>query len=209
MSTTSDAREEMPRISVDKLQDWERIKRSYTSAAYATLEARIASRSEADKRMLRGQLQRFIDRTFDKATMNLRINGRNFQDLNPEEQTGTDPFDEGLDRHIWSLSDQCLQWNGEIAKKRREKPSEARRLMKELIETQHEVDEQEAAEYDAIAMDVGELPPDLPDQTYENIEAVARETFAIAEELKQSASVQFERTGRLKEVTAEIKNLKP
>ena len=32
--------------------------------------------------------------------------------------------------------------------------------MKELIETQHEVDEQEAAEYDAIAMDVGELPPD-------------------------------------------------
>ena len=58
MSTTSDTREEMPRISVDKLQDWERIKRSYTSAAYATLEARIASRSEADKRMLRGQLQR-------------------------------------------------------------------------------------------------------------------------------------------------------
>ena len=82
--------------------------------------------------------------------------------------------------------------------------------MKELIETQHEVDEQEAAEYDAIAMDVGELPPDcasfslyllpllwrvclygrdtratVPDQTYENIEAVARETFAIAEELKQ------------------------
>ena len=58
LSTTSDTREEMPRISVDKLQDWERIKRSYTSAAYTTLEARIASRSEADKRMLRGQLQR-------------------------------------------------------------------------------------------------------------------------------------------------------
>lgn len=73
---------------------------------------------------------------------------------------GTDPFDEGLDRHIWSLSDQSLQWNGEIAKKRREQPTEVHRLMKELIETQKEVDEQEAEEYAAIVADVEELPPD-------------------------------------------------
>lgn len=58
MSASSDQREEMPRITVDKLRDWERIKKSYTNAAYANLESRIASRSEVDKRMLRTQLQR-------------------------------------------------------------------------------------------------------------------------------------------------------
>ena len=87
---------------------------------------------------------------------NLRINGRNFEELNAEEQGALhlcppassfaenqfhalgsiEPFDEGLDRHIWSLSDQSLQWDGEIARKRREKPVEVERLMRELVEAQ-------------------------------------------------------------------------
>ena len=71
-----------------------------------------------------------------------------------------DPFDEGLDRLIWSLSDQSLQWDGEIATRRREKPREVHRLMKELIETQHEVDEQEAAEYAEIVEDAQQALPD-------------------------------------------------
>lgn len=54
-----------------------------------------------------------------------------------------EPFDEGLDRHIWSLSDQSLQWDGEIARKRREKPVEVERLMRELVEAQKAVDEEE------------------------------------------------------------------
>lgn len=60
---------------------------------------------------------------------------------------GIDPFDEGLDRHIWSLSDQSLQWDGEIARKRREKPIEVERLMKELIEARGAVDEEEEEAY--------------------------------------------------------------
>lgn len=71
-----------------------------------------------------------------------------------------EPFDEGLDRHIWSLSDQSLQWDGEIAKKRREKPQEVHRLMKELLETQHAVDEQEAEEYAQVEEDVADIEPD-------------------------------------------------
>ena len=55
---TEEQREELRRISVDSLHDWERIKNSYTTAAYENLEARIAGRSEADKQKLRGQLQR-------------------------------------------------------------------------------------------------------------------------------------------------------
>lgn len=68
MSASSDQREEMPRITVDKLRDWERIKKSYTNAAYANLESRIASRSEVDKRMLRTQLQRV--RPFPSSIIN-------------------------------------------------------------------------------------------------------------------------------------------
>lgn len=111
---------------------------------------------------------------------NLRINGRSFEELNADEQStpslppsplpsslspaletdaprtdGIEPFDEGLDRHIWALADQRLQWDGEIARKRREKPAEVHRLLRELLATQRAADEQEAAEYAALALDAG------------------------------------------------------
>lgn len=118
---------------------------------------------------------------------------------------GIEPFDEGLDRHIWSLSDQRLQWDGEIARKRREKPREVHRLMKELLETHQAVDEMEREEYDAIELAEGEEEPDcelvcclcfseglmlnvVPDEIYENVEETARKTFAMVDELQQVCS---------------------
>lgn len=117
----TDTREEFPRISVDSLRDWERIKNGYTGAAHSLLESRLGGKSETERRMLRGQLQRvcclspsvllllcrvrlhvvmlraylltactqFIDRTFEKAKNNLRVNGRNFEDLDPDEQSAS------------------------------------------------------------------------------------------------------------------------
>lgn len=46
---------------------------------------------------------------------------------------GSETFDEGLDRRIWSLSEQCMQWDVDISKKRRERPLEVERLMKDLL----------------------------------------------------------------------------
>ncbi|PSS29855.1 hypothetical protein PHLCEN_2v2648 [Hermanssonia centrifuga] len=201
-------REELPRISVDSLHDWERIKASYTDAAMATFETRVASRSEADKKLLRKHLQKFIDRTFEMSTANLRINGRNFEDLNAEEQGGIEPFDEGLDRHIWSLSDQSLQWDGEIAKKRREKPREVHRLMKELLETQQVVDEAETEEYAQVVEGDDEIEADSTSsrnhpnnrngnpwqsvtEAYNEAENVSRKTYAVAEELQQVRQHSF------------------
>ena len=54
----TDTREEFPRISVDNLRDWERIRNDYTGAAHSILESRLGGKSETEKRMLRGQLQR-------------------------------------------------------------------------------------------------------------------------------------------------------
>jgi hypothetical protein len=46
----------------------------------------------------------------------------------------SEAFDEGLDRRIWSLSEQCLQWDVDIARKRRERPFEVESLMHEILQ---------------------------------------------------------------------------
>ena len=56
-----------------------------------------------------------------------------------------EPFDEGFDRHIWSLSDQSLRWDLQIAKERRTKPEEIEKQMRELLASQAELDAEEAA----------------------------------------------------------------
>lgn len=51
--------EGIPRISVDTLEDWYRIKESYTAAAMTALERRVAAtpRSTQDIEMLREHLK--------------------------------------------------------------------------------------------------------------------------------------------------------
>ena len=65
--------------------------------------------------------------------------------------TDTEPFDEGFDRHIWSLSDQSLRWDLQIAKERRSKPEEIEKQTKELLASQQELDAEEAAALEDVA----------------------------------------------------------
>lgn len=58
-------REDVPRISVDTLHDWERVKASYTDAAMSELEERMnggkeggGRRSEGEKEILRAHLRK-------------------------------------------------------------------------------------------------------------------------------------------------------
>lgn len=57
---------------------------------------------------------------------------------------GSEPFDEGFDRHIWALSDQSLNLDGEIAQYRREEPDRLLKVMQEVLDKQKAVDEKEA-----------------------------------------------------------------
>lgn len=64
-------REDVPRISVDTLHDWERIKTSYTDAAMGELEERLndpkEGRSEEEKEVLRAHMRKvrvFAEGTF-------------------------------------------------------------------------------------------------------------------------------------------------
>ena len=51
-------REDVPRISVDNLYDWERIKKSYEDAAYAQLDARTKGQPKEDRERLRAAMQK-------------------------------------------------------------------------------------------------------------------------------------------------------
>ena len=51
-------REELPRIAVDTLHDWQRVKASYTSAALTAFEKRTASRTPAKRDALRVHLHK-------------------------------------------------------------------------------------------------------------------------------------------------------
>lgn len=52
-----------------------------------------------------------------------------------------EPFDEALDRRIWSLSDQRLKWDREIASKRRTRPQEIEASLEDVLDQQQVLDE--------------------------------------------------------------------
>ncbi|KAI0328089.1 hypothetical protein GY45DRAFT_1326747 [Cubamyces sp. BRFM 1775] len=201
-------REDLPRISVETLDDWRRIKRNYTIAALTALDEQLSGSSSAeDREALLAHLHRFIDRTFEMARPNVRVNGQNLEDINEDEED-MEPFDEGFDRHIWSLSDQSLRWDLQIAKERRTKPEEIEKQMRELLASQAELDAEEAAAMAEVGEDNVQAEEDLPADMHQHIEDIASQTFAIVEELKQAVPVQLERSERVKTVAAEINALK-
>lgn len=51
-----------------------------------------------------------------------------------------EPFDEALDRRIWSLADTRLQWHKRIAETRRTIPTEIETTVSTLLERHRELD---------------------------------------------------------------------
>ncbi|TBU47001.1 hypothetical protein BD309DRAFT_952900 [Dichomitus squalens] len=201
-------REEIPRISVETLDDWRRIKRNYTIAALTALDEQLSGNDSAeDRQVLLAHLHRFIDKTFEMARRNVRVNGQNLEDLN-EDEVDTEPFDEGFDRHIWSLSDQSLRWDLQIARERRTRPEEIEKQMRDLLAAQKELDAEEAAALEDVQDEETMVQDDIPPDAYARIDEVASQTFALVEELKQAVPVQLERSERVKTVAEEIKSLK-
>lgn len=54
-----------------------------------------------------------------------------------------EPFDEALDRRIWSLADTRLQWHKRIAETRRELPISIEGTVVDLLEEQRVADAEE------------------------------------------------------------------
>jgi len=100
----------------------------------------------------------FIEDTFALAQPNLRVNGRNFEDLDDNEEGGRFPtvhqtasqslqemecFDEVLDREVWCLSDQRLKSDSGIADKRRDKPKQIESAFRDYLRSQEQLETEE------------------------------------------------------------------
>ncbi|KDR81421.1 hypothetical protein GALMADRAFT_89324 [Galerina marginata CBS 339.88] len=204
-----ESREDLPRVSVGSVHDWQKVRANFKDAATSQLQERIAASKtfsqETDAIM--AHLDQFIERTFSLAQPNLRINGTNFESLD-ENGRETDPFDETLDRRIWSLADTRLQWHKRIAETRRTVPTEIESTLSVLLERHRELD--------ATLLPVGSEEITEEDSTAEEdilrqqrIEQALQNTSALANELDQTVSRQQERGDRVKVIVMEVKSLKP
>jgi len=203
--TMDPQREDLPRISVDTIQRWQHIKAEYTNASIALLDAELGDKGEQDKDLCISHLRQHIDSVFAIAKPNLRVNGRNFEDLDGNDEE-IEPFDEALDRHIWSLSDQRLKWDREIARTRTEKPREVEIMLQDLFDRQREAGMEEMGD---VVHEKDQIKGDPFDERPPQIQLVFQKASALSEELNQSIPVQSERSKRVKAVAKEVKALKP
>ncbi|KAF9532370.1 hypothetical protein CPB83DRAFT_847735 [Crepidotus variabilis] len=200
-----EAREDIPRVSVDSVQDWKNIRARYREAAMESLQAQFAANKSLgrERDAMIAHLDEFIDKTFSFSQPNLRVNGQNFESFDSSGRE-MEPFDEALDRRIWSLASTRLQWHKRIAEVRRTIPKETQASVSKLYK-QHD------------AMDELQLPPhtvDLDDPQEEDVtqqeqlQDAIQKTAALVNELDQTITRQKERGERIRVVAKEVEILK-
>ncbi|KAH9056620.1 hypothetical protein EDB87DRAFT_1196592 [Lactarius vividus] len=202
-----ESREEIPRISIDSLRDWHKMKSNFGNAVLELFDQGVRQNGlESERASFLPYLQQFINTTFEKAEPNVRINGKNFEEVKDGDDE-VEPFDEALDRETWSLYNEHLQWDLELATKRRRRPQEVADLLENLFKAQEaamgELDEPAEEEED-------HLDPSLLDET---MLAETGDTFSnvvgLSEGLSQTVKTQRDRVGRLKEAEEEVNAIKP
>ncbi|KAJ6508968.1 hypothetical protein C8R45DRAFT_969446 [Mycena sanguinolenta] len=197
--------DELPRISLPNMRVWLRIKADFAREIRNKVDeyAKHRNLSARRKEEMLQQSQQYVDQWSTIAQANIRINGRDFDSLQPHEQDA-EPFDEALDRKIWALAGSRLEWHRKIALERRNKPLSLEHTLQELVKEHETLD----ADWD---MEEASLPDvDDDDGLQVNVDdAVMGQIFAVTGELTQSLPTQRERSERSREVEAEFKALKP
>lgn len=196
-----DAREDLPKVSIETEQDWKRIQSNLSEALSVRLDKELESRGQpGDKEALSPHIEQFLETLFDIARPNLRINGRTTEE--PSQDDDVEPFDEALDRYIWSLSDQRLKWDKDVAARRRTRPREIEGLISDIN-----------AQHDSAELDVAQEDPTYDDVPAKEIDPELQEVFSraasLTAQLSQSISLQHERATRAKSAFQEVKALKP
>ncbi|KAF9002006.1 hypothetical protein BDQ17DRAFT_1357904 [Cyathus striatus] len=203
-------REDLPRISVGTVQDWQWLKANYTQTTLALLEEKMTSSGCSNERdVLLSHLHLFIDQTFALAQTNLRINGHNFEALDASGRN-MEPFDEALDRRIWSLADTRLQWHRRIAERRRRVPLEIEASVSDILSQRRQADEKVLA---SMISDRGLIEDEYVAEDFtlpvEELQDSFQKASAVADELEQMLPAQQERAGRVKTSSLDVKALKP
>ncbi|KAF7346151.1 hypothetical protein MSAN_01841900 [Mycena sanguinolenta] len=197
--------DELPRISLPNMRVWLRIKADFAREVQNKVDEYAKRRNLPARRkeeMLQ-QSQQYVDQWSTIAQANIRINGRDFDSLQPHEQDA-EPFDEALDRKIWALAGSRLEWHRKIALERRNKPLSLEHTLQELVKEHETLD----ADWDMEEPSLADVEDD--DGLQVNVDdAVMGQIFAVTGELTQSLPTQRERSERSRDVEAEFKALKP
>ncbi|KAH0830461.1 hypothetical protein J3R83DRAFT_1886 [Lanmaoa asiatica] len=197
-----DAREDLPKVSIETEQDWKRIQQNLSAALLARLDTELEFHGQSgDKDALLPHVDQFLEALFDIARPNLRINGRSTDEPCVDEDD-VEPFDEALDRHIWSLSDQRLKWDKEIADRRRSRPEAIEKLVMESL-AQHHVCNLEVLEKSNAHADIN------PKQVDCELQQTLLNAVPLVHRLIQSIQTQQSRANRINSISAEVKALKP
>ncbi|KAJ7772098.1 hypothetical protein DFH07DRAFT_803703 [Mycena maculata] len=196
--------QEVPRISIPSMRVWLRIKSQFAREIEAKIQKFAKERNlpEARKDEMLKAGEGFVEETFKICQHNIRINGRDFDSLQPHEQDA-EPFDEALDRRVWSLADNRLKWHVKIASERRETPLVIEEKLQKL-----------SSQYDVLETEPIATPTDSDEDMSDGPELdldgqVFGEIQAVAGELGQSIPSQQERSERSRAVEAEYKGLRP
>ncbi|KAJ7125140.1 hypothetical protein C8R44DRAFT_782415 [Mycena epipterygia] len=194
---------ELPRISIGTMRVWLRIKSGFAKAVEDKVDQHAKEHNlSADRRnAMLVNAQQYVEKTFEIAQHNIRINGRDFDELQPHEQDA-EPFDEALDRQIWALASNRLQLQTIIATERRNKPLEYESAHKELLREHEALDAELTATDSDIEEDADDSELDVDGEVFGQISAVTGE-------LSQTIPSQQERSERSRLVEAEYKALKP
>ncbi|RSH78215.1 uncharacterized protein EHS24_002676 [Apiotrichum porosum] len=126
----------LPRIIVEREADWIRVQGNSDAALQSALEARLSalpggSKGDAARRVrpaLEERLKALQARMWEMAKPNLRVNGFNYEDF----VETTEPFDEHLDRDIWSVNTERVNWETKVVERRRVKAGEVANLLDDL-----------------------------------------------------------------------------
>ncbi|KAJ7188468.1 hypothetical protein C8R46DRAFT_21203 [Mycena filopes] len=193
---------ELPRISIPSMRVWLGIKAKFSKEVKARVEkyAKDHKLPAQRKNAMLKNAETYVEDTFKMAQSNIRVNGRDFDSLQPHEQDA-EPFDEALDRQIWALASNRLKWHHKIAVERRETPVNLENSLHQLLE-EHEVLDAEA---DETADPEDEMMSDGPQLDVD--EKVVGLILAATGELAQTLPGQQERSERSRVVEAEFKAL--
>ncbi|TFK72584.1 hypothetical protein BDN72DRAFT_928110 [Pluteus cervinus] len=127
-------REDFPRVSLESITDWDRVRVNYQRAVVAQVDALVQQNHlGGEKEALMAHLLQYVDSALSMAQPNLRING---QRLDSYDNNGpnTEPFDEALDRHIWALAENRLKSQKQHAEDRRTVPGQTQANIAQIIE---------------------------------------------------------------------------
>lgn len=144
--------QQLPRIIIEKEEPWLRVQENVNRALAEALEAKLStlpggSRGEQAKKLrplLEKNLAGVRERMWEMTKPNLRVNGFNYEDFVESEYdvaaplavsqltTATEPFDESLDRQIWALNTERVNWETKVVEKRRIKAGEVANLIDDL-----------------------------------------------------------------------------